>query len=352
MGDPGTGGQARLMEEVIEKGHCVRCGACVGLCPYFEFFDGEVVVMDRCGAETSKCLQVCPRISHPDTSSQEVPRSREAKGIGIWRRALAARSRKEDIRERAQYGGVVSTLLIYAQEKGVIRSVILADKGGTRCPSGTAVQTRGGILDCAASRYSGSASLSALNLALGRGEKDVGVVGLPCQQEAIERMGEMEPNGKALMDRIGLRIGLFCTWALDPRGLRGFLTQYGLKGTIRKFDIPPPPAEIFEVTTSEGSHRFPLHEIRPLIQKGCTLCGDLTAEFADISVGAVEGREGWNTVLVRTEKGERLWEEVVGEGWLEIEDIPQENFRHLKEASLHKKQRARDASSDLQGGDR
>jgi coenzyme F420 hydrogenase subunit beta len=125
-----------------------------------------------------------------------------------------------------------------------------------------------------------------------------------------------------------------------------------LKGTIRKFDIPPPPAENFEVTTSEGFHRFPLQEIRPLIQKGCTLCGDLTAEFADISVGAVEGREGWNTVLVRTEKGERLWEEVVREGWLEIEDIPQENFRHLKEASLHKKQRARDAFSGLQGGDR
>jgi coenzyme F420-reducing hydrogenase beta subunit len=34
----------------------------------------------------------------------------------------------------------------------------------------------------------------------------------------------------------------------------------------------------------------------------------MTAEFSDLSVGAVEGIPGWNTVIVRTAKGQELLE--------------------------------------------
>ena len=55
-------GQAKLIADVVDAGVCVGCGACVGLCPYFDYFNGKVVVMDRCYAEPSKCAQLCPRI--------------------------------------------------------------------------------------------------------------------------------------------------------------------------------------------------------------------------------------------------------------------------------------------------
>ena len=72
----------------------------------------------------------------------------------------------------------------------------------------------------------------------------------------------------------------------------------------------------------------------------CAYCLDMTAEFADISVGSVEGIEGWNTVIVRTEAGARLIEMAKAKWKLETADLPPQNLAHLKEAALLKKKRA------------
>ena len=64
-------GQGTVIADVIHAGICVRCGACVGICPYFEFFNGKVVVMDRCYAEPSRCFQVCPRIPNKPISTRK-----------------------------------------------------------------------------------------------------------------------------------------------------------------------------------------------------------------------------------------------------------------------------------------
>ena len=72
----------------------------------------------------------------------------------------------------------------------------------------------------------------------------------------------------------------------------------------------------------------------------CALCLDMTAEFADISVGSVEGIESWNTVLVRTPAGAELIERAVSKGLLEADELPAANLAHLKEAALLKKKRA------------
>ena len=87
----------------------------------------------------------------------------------------------------------------------------------------------------------------------------------------------------------------------------------------------------------------PLDDVRPLIQKGCSLCQDMTAEWADLSVGTVEGMKEWNTVIIRTEIGLNLMEAAHKEGLLEIDDLPEENLNHLKGASLNKKKRGHDA---------
>jgi coenzyme F420 hydrogenase subunit beta len=66
----------------------------------------------------------------------------------------------------------------------------------------------------------------------------------------------------------------------------------------------------------------------------------MTAEFADVSVGSVEGIEGWNTVIIRTEAGARLMETARSKGKLEIRELPGDKLAHLKEAALIKKKRA------------
>ncbi|MCP4668112.1 MAG: hypothetical protein GY849_17315, partial [Deltaproteobacteria bacterium] len=75
----------------------------------------------------------------------------------------------------------------------------------------------------------------------------------------------------------------------------------------------------------------------------CLVCLDMTSEFSDISVGTVEGKEGWNTVLVRTAMGDELMSRAEESGIIETLAFPEDKLAHLKEASLLKKRRALNA---------
>lgn len=325
----------------------MKCGACVNLCPYFDYFDGRIVVTDDCHADTWRCLQICPRADYDETSlDKEGAAQGERSEIGPFKEIFIARARDEEIREEAQYGGFVSSLLIYVLEERLIKAIILTDKGDGISPGGAIGEERADILKCAGSRYTAAAGLAAFNRAIKDDAERLAVVGLPCQMEALARMRRMHPDGEERDRRVSLKIGLFCTWALDYRKLRHYLKTMGVGGPIQKYDIPPPPAQVFEIQTEQGWQSFPLDELRPSIQEGCTLCRDMTAEWADISVGTVEGMEGWNTVVVRSERGAQLLAGCIEAGHLEIGELPEENLVHLKEASMNKRKRGHSAKKE------
>lgn len=85
---------------------------------------------------------------------------------------------------------------------------------------------------------------------------------------------------------------------------------------------------------------IPLNEIRELVPDTCGYCIDMTSEFSDLSVGVLEGRPDMNTLIIRTERGQKIVNEAVEEGSLVIEDIPKENLEHLMWAGGNKKKRA------------
>jgi coenzyme F420 hydrogenase subunit beta len=73
---------------------------------------------------------------------------------------------------------------------------------------------------------------------------------------------------------------------------------------------------------------------------GCGACPDMTAELADVSVGMFEGRPGWNTLVVRSDKGSELVDQARRQGLIETADFPDENLKHLSRAGAHKKERS------------
>ena len=75
----------------------------------------------------------------------------------------------------------------------------------------------------------------------------------------------------------------------------------------------------------------------------------MTAELSDLSVGTVEGKEGWNTVIVRTAMGQDLLRRAKKAGTIETKSLPKDNLDHLIEASLLKKRRALDALKESGG---
>ena len=161
-----------------------------------------------------------------------------------------------------------------------------------------------------------------------------------CQVTALALMRSNPLNRPDFMDPVALVVGLFCTWALDTRKLISALSKKVDIEKIRKMDIPPPPAEIFVLETEEGRMEIPLDEIRPLVPEGCMVCPDMTSEWADISVGVLEGEPEWNTLVTRSEKGHELVEKAVHEGWIETREMPEESLDHLAFAASNKRKRA------------
>ena len=151
---------------------------------------------------------------------------------------------------------------------------------------------------------------------------------------------QSHPNYPAAARRLVLIIGLFCSLNLKVRALRQVLARAGVTGAVRKSDFPPPPSGIFRVYSGRSRIEIPLENVYPAVMPGCSLCPDLTAEMADISVGAAEGFPDLNLVIVRSEAGMKLIKEARDKGLIELKTADPASLAHLEEAARNKRQRA------------
>ncbi|GBD11283.1 hypothetical protein HRbin23_00938 [bacterium HR23] len=332
-------GLQSLRQEVLEAGLCTYCGACSGLCPYLRPFQGRIAVLDPCPVVQGRCYSFCPRTGlDMDALTQALHGTGyDGSPLGPVRRVLMARSRDPEVLAHAQYGGVVTTLVCLALDEGLVQGAVLTrSQGGI--PQGVVATRREEVLQCAGSHYLASPTLEALNRLSPR-TVPVAVVGTPCQMLALAKMRLSPLAQRSNIGKVSLTIGLFCTWALSHKFLE-MLSTVASPERVRKTDVPPPPARVFEVHTEAGVVALPLDAVRAYIPPACTLCADMTAEMADLSVGSAEGVPGWNTVLVRTPRGETLVERAVARGLLAVDALPQANLEHLTESAQVKKRRA------------
>jgi len=345
-------GSKELLSEVIDAGLCAMCGACAGSCPYLRSFEGRIVRMDECTlSESGRCYQYCPRTrTDMDAVSQGtfgVPYAGDE--LGVVREVFMARSADDAIRERGQYGGVVTTLLSLAMSEGLIDAAVVTEGETGQMPTAKVARTAAEIVECAGSSYMACPVLETLNRIPEDNQEKLGIVATPCQVLALGKMKADHPQRRPAIDSTKLVLGLFCTWALSPTEFHRFLQTNLNLPEVRKFDIPPPPANTFEAYTASGKAQFSLDQVREFTMPTCAYCLDMTAEFADVSVGSVEGTEGWNTVIVRSKAGADLVEMARAKGALETDVLAEANLAHLKEAALLKKTRALRAITDKTG---
>jgi coenzyme F420 hydrogenase subunit beta len=335
-------GCKELFTEVIEAGLCALCGACTGTCPYLVYYKGRIVLLDKCTLSKGQCYEYCPRTyADMDAISKRVfgtPYSGDE--IGVTKGVFMARSTDVHIREKAQYGGVVTTLLTLALSEGLIDSAILTKASVDKSPTPFLAQDVEAILQCAGSNYMTCPVVARLNQIPKDDDGKLGIVAMPCQVLAITKMKQVSLENRVDAGNIKLIVGLFCTWALSLDRFYKFLSENLDLSLVKKFDIPPPPANNFDVYTASAKLSFPLEQIRQYAMPTCAYCLDMTSEFADISVGAAEGIEGWNTVITRTDTGAELLKLAEAKREIEIDKLPIENLGHLKEAALLKKKRA------------
>ncbi len=335
-------GSNKLLDNIINGNLCTGCGACIDLCPYFKSYKGKTVMLFPCTIPRGKCFAYCPRLE-VDLDYLSVKYFGKPYGtdpLGFYQSIVTSRAGGKFTGNKFQAGGTASAIMYFALERGYIDGAVLTGREGL-LPEPRIVTHPEDVLSCALSMYTAAPTLSAVHSAMRKGLSRIGVVSTPCQtlSAALMRTNPLEEND--FTDPIDLVVGIFCTWALDFRVFEPFVSSRVDINTIEKTDIPPPPAEVMEIHTNEGETvPIPLDEIRTLIPDACSYCIDMTSEFADISVGVLEGDPGRNTIIIRTERGKMIVDEAVREGYLIVDDMPEMNLIHLKHAAGNKKKRA------------
>jgi coenzyme F420 hydrogenase subunit beta len=312
------------------------------MCPYRVAYQGRIVQMDECNRTEGRCYAFCPRTSVSlDDASQAmfgVPYSKD--GLGTVQEITMARAKAETIRSKAQHGGTVTALMSFALREGFIDSAVLTASDDNLLPSGTVVRDEAGVLACAGSNFAASPTLATFNQEAATDTQRIGVVGIPCQVLSLANMRASPLEYGNNIEKLKLVVGLFCNWALWHGGFSKSLEEKVPLREITRLDIPPPPANVLEVWADSGRVEVPLDDVRRFINHTCAFCIDLTSELADVSVGAAEGVSGWNTLIVRSDRGRDLVTAAVTAGAIEATTLPKENLEHLKEAALLKKKRA------------
>ena len=142
-----------------------------------------------------------------------------------------ARSTDADIREKGRVGGAVTTLLSMALAEGFVDAAINAQKSSDRIWRGFLARNRGELPQGASS--SDDLVIAVYNRIPEESNEKLMVVGLPCHLASLLKRKVHPPQNRTNIGNVRIVVGLFCGWVM--------------------------PA--------------------------CKYCWDLTAEFADISVG-------------------------------------------------------------------
>lgn len=336
-------GIKELFEEVIDKGLCTGCGACITRCPYIALFEGRIVVLDNCNIEEGDCYKHCPR-TYTDMNGISsklfgVPYGDQEVGYAL--NILMARSRDKEIKEKGQDGGIVTTLLSLALKEGIIDTIICTKMDEDKLPHGYVVRNRNQLLQCGGSSYESSFALEAYRGIPKDSTERLALVGVGCQIEGLGKMRIDPPRNSVSASNVRLTLGLFCGWALRPKIFHPYLREhFNLSETV-KFDIPHSPNYTFDVHTNSGIKSVNLDDIRPFINPACRYCWDMTAEFSDISIGSAGSAfRGWNTVIIRTEAGDELVKLAKARGILETQALPDQRLSHLKSVALKRKRTA------------
>ncbi len=347
-----------LKADVIDKGMCTGCGSCVSVCPtqVIKFVDDVPTLQERPGEvpegepPIGKCIECklcyfgCPVTDSLTPRMQELFGSEDV--LGNYVHLYKAKTEVPEIAEIAQDGGIVSTIIAYALQHGLIDGAIVSvpSEENPWIPQPKIITSYEELLKSAGTRYSLSPNISSLaqyrdvveellaQHPVGEDWLRLAFVGTPCQTLGVRKLqSALDGVDIRPANLITLTIGLFCMENFDATKLHKLVQEKtGLTvNQIRKMDIKKGALRIFPKDGGEAK-TIPLEETSEAVRSGCHSCEDLTAWYADISVGSIGTPAGWSTVFTRTEKGKEIFDGAVREKMITKEPITEKGGTTLR----------------------
>ncbi len=350
-----------LVSEVVHKGICMYCGACIASCPIDILFhsDNEEPIMRGTCAACQVCYYSCPRIELPvgEIERRVFGRARtpEEAMLGIHLGAYSVRARDSEITARAQDGGAVSALLQYSLEKKIIDYAMVSGYSSKDPwkPFPKIARNRQELVENAGSEYTpggqvgGLAEIAVPNRSVVTFQEErLALVGLPCELQGFWRMNTHWIAAPKLGRNLVFTIGLFCSKVFDYQKMMVDYVQ-GTRGidlrTVTKVNIKKNRLLVY--TGERLAIDEPVEVIAHAAREECNICVDYSAELADIAVGAIGSAAGWSTVLTRTPRGEDILKGAREAGYVDVKpmDPVGKGIKFLEK--LCEKKRLRDPSA-------
>ncbi len=348
--------------DVVSLRLCLGCGICIPICPESNIKLVDIisiglrpVVNNKLCTHCKTCLSACPGISLSTENlynKYNMKKNDEQKKWGKFLEIWEGYSTDEEIRYKGSSGGICTALSVYCIEKG-IASGILHVGSDPEIPyrNRTYRSTkREELISMTGSRYSPAAPGERVDIIKDNNGKTV-VVGKPCDIAGFRKAEKILPD---LRDKIALKIGFFCAGTPSSEGTLDLLRKHSIdKSEIKNIRYRGKGWPGMATFTFKDKDRTPCkltyNDSWGFIQKyrpfRCYLCPDLTAEFADISVGDPWYREirndamGRSIILIRTEEGKTIFKNALEEGYISAKRV-KTNIIYLSQKNLLGKRRA------------
>ena len=322
---------------------CPKDAISLDMDKHFQMYEPHIR-LDACSS-CGICYDTCPGHSVDFKGLNRNIFGKEAEDIilGSYIESYIGHATEPEVRYRASSGGVVTGLLVYALEEGIIDGalVIRMNRDLPWKPESFIAKTRDEIIEASASKYCPvPANIMIRELLSAQEDKKFAVVGLPCHIQGIRKA---EQTYKKLKERVVLHIGLFCShndtfWQTDYLLRSMDASKDDIKSIRYRGDGWPGTMSVQLRSGKDSS--MPYHKaIFPHVLwfnavNRCLYCCDLTAELADVSVGdpwipevTAEEKIGQSIFLVRTEDAHSLVLRAALDERLNFTSIPAERVK-------------------------
>ena len=310
---------------VFDSEVCCQCGWCSSICPVNAItVTADILEIDdetcmKCGI----CYSVCPRsfsVEQAGKSINKLDKSLKfSEKINGYINTYSASTTKDDIKKVRQDGGIVTSILQYLLENKLVDAIVAVQHSEEKWkPEPVIVDDLKDLYKTGGTKYANASTLAIVDKA-NKYDK-IAVVGTPCIMNAIEK-GTLFPSGLPFFKNIKYRIGLFCMESFPYEGVLNLIKEQFQKdfNKVTKMDISGGKFIIY--LDSGEDLRVPLKEVKSYARHNCHYCEDLTADFADISVGSIGSPSGWSSVITRTKIGEKIYKEAIKAGLIESKSL-------------------------------
>lgn len=204
-----------------------------------------------------------------------------------------------------QDGGVVTSLLLKGLKEGKFDVAIVVNRTKGYNIETVATKNSEEIIAAKGTKYLKANIIPTLQELIKQGKRKIAIVCTPCQVK-VARILENNLKPK-YTDLEFLIIGLFCLEAFKPSELKKE-TQNRFNANIDEADRTEIRKGKFITHVNGKEYSCRISELSSATEKVCHFCNDFTSKYADISVGSIGSNPGYSTVILRSNKGKELFE--------------------------------------------